>query len=115
MGKLEVIFYVSSCGVCLFFLSFLINFFRKVWWIPIHTQSMMRSQGIQGPAYRFYHGNTTEIINAATHHVFSNPNELSHHNVFSTVLPHISSWVKLYGNDHELNSIIFFKHLSLSL
>ncbi|KAJ9174135.1 hypothetical protein P3X46_017195 [Hevea brasiliensis] len=95
MGMFEVIFYLSSCGVCLFFLSFLIKLFSKVWWTPIRIQSMMRSQGIQGPAYRFYHGNAKEIIYRATN-VLSNPKKLSHQNVFPTVLPHIYSWLKLY-------------------
>ncbi|KAG8638144.1 cytochrome P450 CYP749A22 [Manihot esculenta] len=96
MGTLEVTIYVSSCGVCFFFLSFLFNLFTKLWRTPIRIQSMMRSQGIQGPAYKFYYGNTREIINMATND-FSNPKKISHQNVFPTVVPHIYSWVNLYG------------------
>ncbi|CAN0896230.1 Cytochrome P450 CYP749A22 [Linum grandiflorum] len=56
----------------------------------------MRAQGIKGPSYRFFHGNTKEItqmrIEAA-----KMPMELSHH-VLPRLQPHIYSWIKLYGN-----------------
>ncbi|CAN1794956.1 Cytochrome P450 CYP749A22 [Linum perenne] len=57
----------------------------------------MRAQGIKGPSYRFFHGNTKEIafmrIQAA-----KLPMELSHH-VLPRLQPHIYTWTKLYGNN----------------
>ncbi|EEF50708.1 cytochrome P450, putative [Ricinus communis] len=59
---------------------------------------MLRSQGIKGPSYRFYHGNSKEIINME-YNASSNPMKLSNDQLFSTVLPHIYSWSKLYGKN----------------
>ncbi|KAK0573969.1 hypothetical protein LWI29_016372 [Acer saccharum] len=58
---------------------------------------MMSSQGIRGPAYRFVHGNTKEIINMRKG-VMSSPMELSHH-IFPRIQPHIYTWMKLYGKN----------------
>ncbi|EEF50709.1 cytochrome P450, putative [Ricinus communis] len=96
MGTL--IIYLSSCTLCLFFLLFLAKFFDKVWWTPIRTQSMLRSQGIRGPCYKIFHGNTKEII-SMVNNASSNPAELSHQQLLPTVLPHIYSWIKIYGNN----------------
>ncbi|KDP35175.1 hypothetical protein JCGZ_10709 [Jatropha curcas] len=56
---------------------------------------MMRSQGIKGPSYKLFYGNNKEIIHM-TNKASNNPMELSHQ-VFPTVLPHVHSWMKLYG------------------
>lgn len=86
-----------SCFVCLAFLSFLFKFLNKVWWTAVRIQSMMRSQGIKGPSYKFIHGNSKEIINMRTS-VVSFPLELSHvHELLPRVQPHIHAWIKLYG------------------
>ncbi|XP_050237849.1 cytochrome P450 CYP749A22-like [Mercurialis annua] len=92
------IIYLSCSVVCSFFLSFLIKFLRRVWWTPIRIQSMLRSQGIDGPSYKFIHGNSIEIADMERN-ASSNPTELSHHLLFPTVLPHIYSWTKLYGKN----------------
>lgn len=82
--------------MCLAFLSILVKFLKEVWWKPIRIQSMMRSQGIRGPSYKFIHGNTKEIINMRKS-VQSTPMELSHHELLPIVQPHIHAWIKLYG------------------
>ncbi|CAN1794948.1 Cytochrome P450 CYP749A22 [Linum perenne] len=70
---------------------------HSLWLTPIRVQSQMRAQGIKGPSYRFFHGNTKEIafmrIQAA-----KLPMELSHH-VLPRLQPHIYTWTKLYGNN----------------
>ncbi|XP_022734223.1 cytochrome P450 CYP749A22-like [Durio zibethinus] len=90
------IIYLSSC-VSLCFLLILIKFLNKLWWTPIQIQSLMRSQGIKGPPYRFLHGSTKEIINMVKG-VMISPMELSHH-VFPRIQPHIYSWMRLYGKN----------------
>ncbi|KAF9660818.1 hypothetical protein SADUNF_Sadunf19G0003200 [Salix dunnii] len=52
--------YFSSC-LFLSILIILVKFLNKVWWTPIRIQSLMKSQGIEGPSYRFLYGNTKEI------------------------------------------------------
>jgi hypothetical protein len=95
-----------SCFVCLAFLSFLFKFLNKVWWTAVRIQSMMRSQGIKGPSYKFIHGNSKEIINMRTS-VVSFPLELSHvHELLPRVQPHIHAWIKLYGR--LISSFLFF-------
>ncbi|KAL5828588.1 hypothetical protein ACOSQ3_018056 [Xanthoceras sorbifolium] len=94
MGSL--IIYLSSC-LCLSILLFLISSFNKLWWIPIRIQTMMGSQGIRGPPYKFFHGNTKEIMNMKKE-VISSPMELSHH-ILPRIHPFIYSWVKLYGKN----------------
>ncbi|XP_050237844.1 cytochrome P450 CYP749A22-like [Mercurialis annua] len=92
-----IIYLTSSIG-CLFVFRFLIRFLMKVWWTPIRIQSMLRSQGIDGPSYKFIHGNSKEIAKME-HNASSNPIELSHHLLFPTVLPHTYQWTKLYGKN----------------
>lgn len=95
-----------SCFVCLAFLSFLFKFLNKAWWTPVRIQSMMRSQGIKGPSYKFIHGNSKEIINMRTS-VVSFPLELSHvHELLPRVQPHIHAWIKLYAR--LISSFLFF-------
>lgn len=105
MGNLA--FYISCC-MCLAFLSILVKFLKEVWWKPIRIQSIMRSQGIRGPSYKFIHGNTKEIINMRKS-VQSTPMELSHHELLPIVQPHIHAWIKLYGKSiTKLRSEPFF-------
>lgn len=101
--------YLLGC-LCLFLLLILGKFLYIEWWTPNFIQSLMRSQGIKGPSYRFLHGNTKEITNMRNE-TMKNPMELSHH-VLPRIQPHIYSWIKLYGKyiqiNFELNFIIFF-------
>ncbi|CAN1304284.1 hypothetical protein LINPERPRIM_LOCUS26141 [Linum perenne] len=64
----------------------------------------MRAQGIKGPSYRFFHGNTKEVafmrIQAA-----KLPMELSHH-VLPRFQPHIYSWTKLYSKARSFYSLL---------
>ena len=89
--------YFSSCTLFLSILIILIKFFNKVWWTPIRIQSLMKSQGIRGPSYRFLHGNTKEI-STMIRKIRSSPQELLHHTL-PMVHPHFYSWIKLYGNN----------------
>lgn len=86
-----------SIGVFLPILVIVVRFLHKVWWTPINVQYALRSQGIKGPSYKFLHGSTKEMTNMLKEST-SSPMDLSRHDVFSRVQPHIYSWIKLYGN-----------------
>ncbi|KAL5854171.1 hypothetical protein ACOSQ4_003973 [Xanthoceras sorbifolium] len=78
----------------------LISFIYRMWWRPIRIQSQMRSQGIKGPSYKFIHGNNKEIMDMRQQVMMSStPMELSHHDIFPRIQPHIYSWIKLYGKN----------------
>jgi PHYB activation tagged suppressor 1 len=59
----------------------------------------MASQGIKGPAYRFLHGNTKEIIQMREEST-SSPMDFSSHHVFPRIMPHIHAWKQLYGKNY---------------
>ncbi|KAB5512017.1 hypothetical protein DKX38_029045 [Salix brachista] len=84
-------------SICLFLsiLIILVKFLNKVWWTPVRIQSLMKSQGIEGPSYRFLHGNTKEI-SSMIKKIRSSPQELLHHTL-PMVHPHFHSWIQIYG------------------
>ncbi|CAN4122022.1 unnamed protein product [Withania somnifera] len=77
-------------------LLILIRILKKLWWIPFHVQFVMKSQGIQGPPYKFLHGNTKEIVEMRKDSISKAMDHLSH-DIFPRILPHIFAWKKLYG------------------
>ncbi|XP_059655642.1 cytochrome P450 CYP749A22-like [Cornus florida] len=87
-----------SSSLCLFILWSLLKFLHKVWWTPIRIQRALRSQGINGPPYRFLHGNTKEIFRMRKESN-SKPMEISSHNIFPRILPEMYSWISIYGKN----------------
>ncbi|KAE9454451.1 hypothetical protein C3L33_13650, partial [Rhododendron williamsianum] len=85
-----------STGLCIFLLVVLFKLLHKVWWTPIRIQHIMASQGVKGPAYRFLHGNTKEIIQMREESI-SSAMDFSSHDVFQRIMPHIHAWKQLYG------------------
>ncbi|KAE9454445.1 hypothetical protein C3L33_13647, partial [Rhododendron williamsianum] len=59
----------------------------------------MASQGIKGPAYRFLHGNTKEIVRMRGESI-STPMDFSSHHIFARLLPDIHAWKQLYGRNY---------------
>ncbi|KAK7822135.1 cytochrome p450 cyp749a22 [Quercus suber] len=98
MGAVEILVISLTSSLCLYFLLTLIRGLHKLWWTPIHMKNQLSSQGIKGPSYRFFHGSTKEIINMKKE-AMSRPMNLSH-DIFSTILPHVHSWVDKYGNNY---------------
>lgn len=90
-----IVLATSLCCACLF--SFLVKFLYNLWWKPIWIQSKMRSQGINGPSYRFLHGNTKEILNIKKS-ADMKPMEGLDLCIGPKVQPHIFSWINTYGN-----------------
>ncbi|XP_060215859.1 cytochrome P450 CYP749A22-like [Lycium barbarum] len=74
----------------------LVRIFKKLWWTPFHVQFLMKSQGIQGPPYKFLHGNTIDIVEMRKASISKAMDHLSH-DIVPRILPHIFSWTKLYG------------------
>lgn len=98
-----MLIFLPSCLFLLLISLVFINFFYKFWCTPIRIQSKMRSQGINGPSYKFIHGNTKEIIKIKSEMA---PRELSH-NVFPMLLPHFHTWIKLYGSIYYICSLTY--------
>ncbi|KAK7842857.1 cytochrome p450 cyp749a22 [Quercus suber] len=98
MGAVEILVISLTSSLCLYFLLTLIRGLHKLWWTPIHMKNQLSSQGIKGPSYRFFHGSTKEIFNMKKE-AMSRPMNLSH-DIFSTILPHVHSWVDKYGNNY---------------
>ncbi|KAI7982035.1 hypothetical protein LOK49_Contig1G00015 [Camellia lanceoleosa] len=97
MGVLGSIAIVVSSFVCLYLFLVLIKLFHKLWLNPIHVQRVLASQGIRGPAYKFIHGNTKEMLMMRTESM-SRPMDLSHQ-IFARLQPHLHSWLKIYGKN----------------
>ncbi|KAL0446978.1 UNVERIFIED_CONTAM: cytochrome [Sesamum latifolium] len=96
MTVLVSIVILLASSLFIYILLTLIGLIKKVWLNPIRVQHLMRSQGINGPSYRFLHGNTKEIISMRRETMGKAMDEISH-DIFPRVLPHIHSWAKLYG------------------
>ncbi|CAL5428504.1 unnamed protein product [Camellia sinensis] len=97
MGVLGSIAILVSSFVCLYVFLVLIKLFHKLWLNPIHVQRVLASQGIRGPAYKFIHGNTKEMLMMRTESL-SRPMDLSHQ-IFARLQPHLHSWLKIYGKN----------------
>ncbi|KAL2546267.1 Cytochrome [Forsythia ovata] len=86
-------------SICLFFiLLIVVRFLFNIWWIPFRVKNVLRLQGLKGPAYKFIHGNTKEIIEMKKQ-AMSNPMDLSSHDIFPRIQPHFYTWMKLYGQN----------------
>ncbi|PIA38125.1 hypothetical protein AQUCO_02800044v1, partial [Aquilegia coerulea] len=85
-----------SCFLFFYLLASLIKFFYTAWWKPIQIQKLLQAQGINGPSYRFFHGNTKDVLNMTKEALKSSlPN--SSNDILPRVQPHIHLWTKLYG------------------
>ncbi|XP_038713596.1 cytochrome P450 CYP749A22-like [Tripterygium wilfordii] len=92
-----------SSSFFLYLVFILIKFLYKVWWTPFRIQSLMASQGIKGPPYRFLHGNT-KAIHRMKQESLARPMKLLSHDIFSYTQPHLHSWFKKYG----VNFLVWF-------
>lgn len=73
----------------------IVKFVGKFWWTPMRIQRIMRSQGIEGPSYKFIQGNMREIYTKRMQ-AMATPMDLSQ-NILPRVLPHVHSWLNDYG------------------
>ncbi|KAJ0683134.1 putative cytochrome P450 [Helianthus annuus] len=77
----------------------LLKYLYKACLMPIIIQRTMRSQGIKGPSYRFLHGNTIEITDMRKQSM-GRPMDGFSHEVFPRIMPHVHSWVNLFGRNY---------------
>ncbi|KAL0538827.1 hypothetical protein IC582_022986 [Cucumis melo] len=92
-----IIIYISIfLSGCLLFVVF--KLFVKLWWTPMRIQRFMRSQGIQGPSYKFIQGNTRDVYMKRMQ-AMATPMDLSH-NILPRVMPSVHSWLNLYGRNY---------------
>ncbi|KAK3433226.1 hypothetical protein EUGRSUZ_D00765 [Eucalyptus grandis] len=88
----------SFCSLVLsLFLALIVKMLHKFWWRPIQIQRKMASQGIKGPAYRFFYGSTKEMLQMKRE-ATSRPMSLSH-DIFPYVQPHFHKWTQTYGKN----------------
>lgn len=88
----------SARFLSLYLLVMIVKFLHKVFWMPIRMQYALRSQGIKGPSYKFLHGNIKEISDMRKQSMGKPMDHLSHE-IFPRLMPHVHSWVKLYGRN----------------
>lgn len=85
--------------VCLSLVIALIEVLHKYWWKPLRIQRLMSRQGINGPPYRFIHGNNKETIKMKQE-ALRNPMPTLAHDILPRVQPQIWSRIKLYGKNY---------------
>ncbi|PPS14014.1 hypothetical protein GOBAR_AA06565 [Gossypium barbadense] len=85
--------------VCLSLVIALIKVLHKYWWKPLRIQRLMSRQGINGPPYRFIHGNNKETIKMKQE-ALRNPMPSLSHDTLPRVQPQILSRIKLYGKNY---------------
>lgn len=97
MGLIAYLIISVSGYMAVYVLLALVRFVGKVWWNPIRVQSKMKLQGITGPPYKIFYGNTKEILKIRSCSMAEPMKDLSHR-IFPRILPHVHSWMNNYGN-----------------
>lgn len=84
----------------LFLLLFLIllRFFHYIIWVPLKIQKHFRKQGIRGPDYRPFFGNTAKTRRLMIAEAESKPISISH-DIVHRVIPHYYNWSGVYGKN----------------
>ncbi|XP_022878346.1 cytochrome P450 CYP749A22-like isoform X1 [Olea europaea var. sylvestris] len=95
MFTTEILRFLIFSPLVIYFLLVFIKFIHRVWWIPMQIRRAMVHQGISGPAYKFIFGNTEEISKKKENSSRC-AMDLSH-NLLPRIMPHIYSWINIYG------------------
>nr|AZP01946.1 cytochrome P450 CYP721A63 [Panax ginseng] len=77
----------------------LLKFIHKFIWIPLSIQNHFRQQGIRGPNYRPFFGNTAEIRRWMMAEAKSSRTDFNHDIVVQRVMPHYYNWSMEYGKN----------------
>lgn len=67
------------------------------WWIPRRIEHHFFVQGIKGPKYQFFLGNSKELAGLMSR-ASSQPMPDQPHNILPRVLPFYHHWSKIHGN-----------------
>lgn len=89
---------------CVILMSSIMKLVNKFWWTPMRIQRIMRSQGINGPSYKFIQGNMRDMYTKRMQ-AMATPMELSH-NILPRVIPHVHSWLNDYGMLKQLYYVL---------
>ncbi|KAL8128186.1 cytochrome P450 734A1-like [Apium graveolens] len=82
----------------LIFLLPLLKLTHKFIWIPLRIQTHFRKQGIKGPAYRIFFGNSAEIRRQMMAEAEST-GLVFNHDIVQRVMPHYYNWSNEYGKN----------------
>ncbi|KAI8548797.1 hypothetical protein RHMOL_Rhmol07G0302000 [Rhododendron molle] len=77
--------------------SLIIKLTHLLIWVPLKIQHHFRNQGIAGPGYRPFLGNSAETWRRMTAEAGSQPVSTFNHDVVSRALPHYYIWSTVYG------------------
>nr|AOA32957.1 CYP734A51 [Primula veris] len=88
--------FLLSCGLLYLFLVFVMRVSDYLWWRPKRIEVHFSKQGIKGPKYHFFLGNTKELVDLMVKSA-SQTLPLFHHNILPRVLPFYHHWKKIYG------------------
>ncbi|KAI8548796.1 hypothetical protein RHMOL_Rhmol07G0301900 [Rhododendron molle] len=77
--------------------SLIIKLTHTLIWVPLQIQRHFRNQGITGPAYRPFFGNSAEVRVRMIAEAESRPLSSFTHDVVSRSIPHYYNWSTVYG------------------
>lgn len=84
--------------ILILLLTFLfIKFTHSVIWVPLKFQHHFRNQGVGGPSYRPFSGNSAEIRRRMIAEAESRPISSFTHDIVGRAIPHFYNWSKVYG------------------
>ena len=81
--------------VLIFLILASLKLFYYVVWVPLRIQNFFKKQGVNGPSYRPWYGNTREMIRM-TNEVLSKSMPFNH-DIVHRVLPDYYQWSAKYG------------------
>ncbi|XP_059069195.1 cytochrome P450 CYP72A616-like [Cryptomeria japonica] len=84
-------------AICAGLVWFLLKIATTIWWKPLQMKKFFEAQGISGPPYRLFYGNSTDI-SRMTDEQKSKPIRLSH-DIFPRVFPYLHQCSSKYGQD----------------
>ncbi|OMO68262.1 Cytochrome P450 [Corchorus olitorius] len=86
-------------SLCLHLLIVVIKILHKYWWTPLRIQHEMNLQGINGPPYKFIHGNTKEDMKMKQE-ALSKPMATLSHDILPRAQPQVQARLNLYGKNY---------------
>ncbi|XVF36136.1 hypothetical protein REPUB_Repub19eG0032500 [Reevesia pubescens] len=82
--------------IAIFLCICLLKYLYSIIWVPLRIQNHFKKQGVRGPGYRPFFGNSAEIRRQFAE-AQSKPASLHHHDVVYRVAPFYQRWSKMYG------------------
>ncbi|KAH7847875.1 hypothetical protein Vadar_031220 [Vaccinium darrowii] len=89
--------YPPALILILLLTSLFIKFTHSLIWVPLKFQHHFRNQGVGGPSYRPFTGNSAEIRRRMIAEAESRPISSFTHDIVGRAIPHYYNWSKVYG------------------